>query len=443
MSESLRGSGASFFDESRRRAVASRHLQTGGMALFRKRVWRHLPLPLRKALLRLFFAWRRKPLAIGAPAVQPICVAGLLSTTTGMGEGARLCGRALAALGYDVRSVDVSPLLSGTRRGGTKAPPLEKGPGTVVLHFNPDHLPAILTLMGRKRLRGKRIVGYWAWELSLMPQRWLPALPEVDEIWTPSRFVADAVRPFTDKPVRVVAHPAALIAPAARGPRGTAPFTVLTMFSFASSFERKNPVAAVQAFRRAFGDASDRQMIVKASDGAEAPDHLAELLEAIGDAPNIRIESRPLGESERLAFIAGADVFLSLHRSEGFGLILAEAMLAGVAVVATAWSGNLEFMDEETALLVPVRMVQAQDARGIYGGAGECWAEPDVAAAAEHLRSLAEQPERFAKMRRAGKAVAQERLGLEAFQRAVEPLLGSATDATPGEDASPALECAA
>ena len=440
--EGSAGFSADFFDRRHSRSLGWQPLRGNMLRAVRALLWPCLPRPVRRTILDWVLARRRAPLALDAPPVEPVCIVGLLSTHTGIGEGGRLAGRAFAALGYEVRSVDVSDILQGANAGPTLPPPLEKGPGTVVLHFNPDNLSAVLTLLGRPRLRGKRMIGYWAWELPRIPDHWLPAFEEVDEVWTPSRFVADAVRGFTRKPVRVVPHPVAQgrIGRRRRSDFGIGDeFTALSMFSFASSFPRKNPIAAVQSFRRAFGDSSDRRLILKVSDGHESPEEMVELVEAIGGAPNISIEERRLSDDDRLDLIASADVLLSLHRSEGFGLVMAEAMLAGVPTVATAWSGNLDYMDETSALLVPVRMVPAADRRGVYESA-EYWAEPDVEAAAAHLAALAAEPARFEAMRRAARAMAQERLGLDGFARAVEPcfeLSGAAAGAerAPGERA--------
>jgi glycosyltransferase involved in cell wall biosynthesis len=417
---------SAFFDPRRRRSLGSQHFEHPWLQGFRRQVWSRFPRSLRQRVLGALLGDARAPVAVGAPACEPVSIVGLLSTATGIGEGARLSGRALAALGYDIRSVDVSPLLSGVAPPPDRPPLLERGCGTVVLHFNPDHLPAVVTLLGRRRLRGKRIVGYWAWELARIPERWLPAFSEVDEVWTPTRFVAEAVRPFTSKPVRVVPHPVALGRSGRRVPERfgfEGRFTVLTMFTFASSFPRKNPVAAVQAFRRAFGDSPDRLLVLKVSDGGDAPEDMAQLLAAIGDAPNIRIEARRFDEQDRLDLIASADALLSLHRSEGFGLVMAEAMLAGVPVVATDWSGNLDYMDADTALLVPSRMIEARDRKGVYGS-GEVWAEPDVDAAAAHLRALAVEPRPFAVMRERARAMAAERLGLDRMAEVIREAIG-------------------
>lgn len=428
MSKAKGADGASFFDESRRRALGSKRLRHPALRLFRRTVWRRLPRPFRKLMLEVVFRPNSAPVAINAPAREPLCVVGLLSTPTGIGEGGRLCGRALAALGYDVRSVDASELLEGMETMPSDAPLLERGSGTVILHFNPDHLQPTLALMGRRRLRGKRIIGYWAWELPRIPDAWLESLDHVDEVWTPSLFVAEAVRPFTSRPVRVVPHPVALERPG-RPRRDSfgigARFCVLTMFSFASSYQRKNPLGAVQAFRRAFGDSSDHLLILKVSDAHEAPAEMAQLAAAIGGASNIRIEDQRLSDSDRLDLIASADVLLSLHRSEGFGLVMAEAMLAGTLVVATQWSGNMDYMDESSALLVPAHMVEAHDPRGVYSY-GECWAEPDVAAAAAHLAAVSKDPEAFDAMRQAARLMVGDRLGVETYGLILAEALGTA-----------------
>jgi glycosyltransferase involved in cell wall biosynthesis len=418
---------SAFFDPQRRRSLGSQHLERPWLQGFRRRVWSRFPRRVRQGLLSALLGDSRAPVAIGAAAAEPVSIVGLLSTSTGIGEGARLAGRALAALGYDVRSVDVSPLLSGLPPPADRPPLLEKGPGTVILHFNPDHLPALITLLGRRRLRGKRIVGYWAWELARIPERWLPAFAEVDEVWTPTRFVAGAVRPFTSKPVRVVPHPVALGRVGRRSPERfgfEGRFTVLSIFTFASSFPRKNPVAAVEAFRRAFGDSPDHLLVLKVSDADDYPEDMAELAAAIGGAPNVRLEERRFDAPDLLDLIASADCLLSLHRSEGFGLTMAEAMLAGVPVVATDWSGNLDFMDETSALLVPSQMIEAADRRGVYG-TGALWADPDVDSAAAHLRSLAERPADFRRMVAAARAMAAARLGLDVYRALMADAIGA------------------
>jgi glycosyltransferase involved in cell wall biosynthesis len=161
---------------------------------------------------------------------------------------------------------------------------------------------------------------------------------------------------------------------------------VLVSFNLASSFARKNPFAAIAAFRGAFGDRSDRILLLKVGHPEHAPADFARLAQ-MAHAPNIRIETHTLAPEDRHALTACADIVLSLHRGEGFGLVMAEAMLLGKPVVATGWSGNTDYMDGSNAALVGYRLVPARDDRSVYRG---LWAEPDVAEAAVLLRGLAD-----------------------------------------------------
>jgi glycosyltransferase involved in cell wall biosynthesis len=141
-------------------------------------------------------------------------------------------------------------------------------------------------------------------------------------------------------------------------------------------------------------------------------------------APNIRLETRDLPRADNYALLAAADIVLSLHRSEAFGLNLAEAMLLGKPVVATGWSGNMEFMDPQSSALVGYRLIPARDPRGTYDDPHAVWADPDLTDAVGHLQRLADdQVERKALGARARES-AQSRLGLEPFRTALEALLG-------------------
>ncbi len=141
----------------------------------------------------------------------------------------------------------------------------------------------------------------------------------------------------------------------------------------------------------------------------------------VSGVPNIRLETRTLPPADALAFTAAADIVLSLHRSEGFGLVLAEAMRLGKPVVATGWSGNMDFMDESSAMLVPYRLIEARDPRGVYQAPGAMWAEPDIAAAASMLRRLADDAGLRAALGARGRAAAA-RLDGEALRAAVRSI---------------------
>ncbi len=272
------------------------------------------------------------------------------------------------------------------------APPPQGVP--LVLHVNAPMLPLALLRLQAAVTRNRPVIGYWAWEMPAVPPEWRPALACVSEIWVPSRFTAAALEPLLPGRVRVVPPPLSLVPPVASVMDRTAfglpadAVVVLVSFNLASSFARKNPFAAIAAFREAFGDRPDRILVLKVSHPDHAPADFARLAQ-MATAPNIRLETRVLAPDDRHALTACADIVLSLHRGEGFGLVLAEAMLLGKTVIATGWSGNTDFMDRTNAALVGYRLVPARDDRSVYRG---LWAEPDVAEAAAVLRMLADNP---------------------------------------------------
>ena len=327
-------------------------------------------------------------------ATGGVVVAGELSRASGLGEGARLMLRALEEIGVPAWGIDVGPLLPAHTAdfpAVTEAPPPDL---PIVLHVNPPLLPLVLCRLPRGLVRGRRIIGYWAWELPIVPPEWRTGARFVHEAWVPSAFTARAVEMLLPGRVRVVPH-AVGSAPWAPSALGRAAFdlpqdavVVLVSFNLASSFERKNPLAAIAAFRAAFGARPDRILVLKVGNRTHFPQDFARLAAAVAGADNIRLETRVLPASELHALTAAADIVLSLHRSEGFGLVLAEAMLLGKPVIATGWSGNLTFMNPDNAVLVGWRPVTCTDPRGNY--VGGFWAEPDVKEAAEHLRRLAD-----------------------------------------------------
>ncbi|QQP90252.1 glycosyltransferase family 4 protein [Skermanella sp. TT6] len=390
-------------------------------------LWRSMPPGLRRSLLfgttRLAAPAARLP---GPPPAEPVVVVGPISSATGLGEGARLCMRALRAQGLDVRGFDVSQVMLG----GDPAEPIDPGaavapgPGTVILHVNAPLAPLALLMLGRAAVKAKRIIGYFAWELPDLPADWIAALPHVHEIWVPSRFTADAFRRHTDRPVRIVAHPVAApgrLRPAAD--RAGAPFTVLTPFNMASGFTRKNPVAAVQAFKLAFGPADEARLILKTHHVSAYPAGRDQLAEAIDGDPRISVLDGTLDRAELDALIAGSDAVMLLHRSEGFGLPLAEAMGRGVPVVATNWSGNTDFMDFDNSCPVSYWLVPAVDPQGSYHYADQVWAEPSVEYAARQLRLLEECPDVRARLGNAATATIRRRCSSEAYAETLGALL--------------------
>ena len=160
-----------------------------------------------------------------------------------------------------------------------------------------------------------------------------------------------------------------------------------------SSLTRKNLDGAVRAFRGAFGDDPNVRLSIRLSHGS-ATDLMVEAFECqcTGHA-NIRLVSDVMDEAAGARFIASADAMLSLHRSEGFGLVLAKSMRMGLPVIATGWSGNMEFMTPDSACLVGCEMIGVNDPQGIYPYPDQVWAEPNIGEAITWLQRLRAEPE--------------------------------------------------
>jgi glycosyltransferase involved in cell wall biosynthesis len=392
------------------------------------RLWRALPAQARRAAL-----FRGAALVAPRPDLPPpparggIVVAGEIGRASGLGEGARLMHAALGALG-----VPAWQMACGMRvPGDTAAPTAEVAPpggAALVVHVNAPMLPAAFLGLPRGFLRGRRVVGYWAWELPVVPDAWSAGVPFVHEIWTPSRFSAAALERLAPGRVRVVPHPVAATPPMPsalqRADFGLSAdaVVVLVSFSLASSFERKNPVAAIAAFRAAFGDRADRVLVLKVVHADHAPADLEVLRREAGGAANIVFETRVLPLADSHALTRCADIVLSLHRSEGFGLVPAEAALLGRAVVATDFSGTADFLDASCSIPVPYRLVPARDPRGVFEAPGAEWAEADVGAAAQALRALADDADLRARLGAAARVQAGQRLGTDRLAEAVRAL---------------------
>ncbi|HSU06199.1 MAG TPA: glycosyltransferase [Acetobacteraceae bacterium] len=362
------------------------------------RAWRLLPAATRRRLVLRGAALIAPRIASSPPAVSSgIIVAGELTRASGLGESARLMLRGLRHLGIACWPLDIGPLLPAHRQD-MPGPMTDRPPSgaALVLHVNGPMLPMVMARLPRSLVAGRRVVGFLVWELPALPAEWRAAARCMHHAWVPSRFAAGAIETVLPGRVRVVSFPVAVTPPrpaALDRPAFGLPdraIVVLASANLASSFARKNPLAAIAAFRAAFADCPDRILVLKLGNPDHFPADFARIAEAVSGAPNIRLDTRTLPTADALALTAAADIVLSLHRSEGFGLVLAEAMLLGKPVVATGWSGNMDFMDESCAMLVPCRLVPAIDPRHVYDLPGALWAEPDIPQAAALLRQLAD-----------------------------------------------------
>lgn len=324
----------------------------------------------------------------GASRVSPIIVVGRLRNASGLGAVARSCHDALRDAGLDVYGIDISRALMCEEdfpqfkfRDGRKI----EGRGTALMHVSGDLLPLAIAVLGRRWVREKRVIAHWFWELSRLPKEWRVALPFIHEIWVNSQFVLQAVKAIgAPCDVSVVPMPIKFSSKADRVADGF--FRALVIFNVASGFARKNPCAAIRAFKTAFGDDPSATLLVQFSNSSHWPEAVRQMQAAIGGATNIVLQESSLTDEGIDDLYAQSDVVLSLHRAEGFGLVPAEAMLRGKPVIVTDWSGTKDFVSSAHGCPVGYRLVEVNDPQSTYRD--EVWAEPDEQEAARLLQKL-------------------------------------------------------
>ncbi|HEX7808698.1 MAG TPA: glycosyltransferase, partial [Thermoanaerobaculia bacterium] len=283
---------------------------------------------------------------------QGVNVVGYVTRDTGVGESARLCKASFEAAGLRADLVDLD--------ARTEVTPPVRYPISIH-HVNADQVPAVRAQIPGVFGASAFNIGVWHWELPEFPDVWLPSATVLDEIWAPSAFIQSALSRKLSIPVVHLPHGIAVTeietcTPEALGvPRGR--FTFLCMFDFGSVLQRKNPFGAIDAFRRAFPDDANVALLIKAGHSANHRDDYAELESRMRGVPNVYLTDRMLSRARVNGLIAACDGVVSLHHSEGFGLILAEAMALAKPVVATAWSGNTDFMNGANSCPVNYELV--------------------------------------------------------------------------------------
>ena len=337
---------------------------------------------------------------VGTPPTSPaaplpgVNVIGFLGLDRGVGQSARALASAVGAAGLPLCPLDLpDPGLPP----GQRALSVEPGPYDVnVLSVNPNEVVLLAgSAAHRDILRDRRNVALWFWEVDQLPAFMQPAFAVVDEVWVASRYNQDLFRGFTDVPVEVFPHPVNPGGPEhlTRTDLGLpAGFLFGFFFDHLSLLERKNPVGLVEAYSRAFDPGDGAVLVLKTINGEQRPLDVERLRVAIGDRPDIVVLDHHLSGVEMRALYALVDAYVSLHRSEGFGLTIAEAMAQAKPVIATGFSANLDYMHADNGYLVSWLPVAVGGGSWPYP-VDAIWAEPDLDEAAAWMRHVFEHPD--------------------------------------------------
>jgi len=317
---------------------------------------------------------------------------GYVHAESGVGQAARANIEALSMAGVPVSVLDFRH--GNSSRMKANVDESLKGDATYqfnLFHINADQTLPALDVLGHQVLQGHYNIGYWAWELPEFPDEWVAASEYLDEIWTLSTFCKEAIEKKVAIPVRVVPLSIWCDATPSDTPQFAFDgFTFLTMFDCLSVPERKNVFAVIDAFEGAFAPNSEEaQLVVKVSNLDADNDFSRRLHAAVKKNADIKLISSYLGRNEVVSLVSKVDCFVSLHRSEGFGLGITEAMLYKTPVIVTGWSGNMEFCNDENSLLVDYDLVKLKETYGPYR-AGQTWAEPNVQHASKLMRQVFE-----------------------------------------------------
>jgi glycosyltransferase involved in cell wall biosynthesis len=313
----------------------------------------------------------------------------------GLAENLRALANACGVGGIPFIVRDVDMRLKTRQADRTMAPHItdELRHACSVFCVNPDMLKPVMHLLRPHAGFRPYNVGFWFWELEQIPREWSFGIENIDEIWVATQFVADAMRRATSKPVIKMPTPVEVKISRPYTRREFAlpedRFLFLFSFDFNSFVKRKNPEATIAAFKRAFADARrDVGLVIKSINGLNNPAKLQETRALIGEDNRIVITDGFLRRDEVSGLESVVDAYVSLHRAEGFGLGLAEAMYLGKPVIGTAYSGNLEFMNGENSCLVDYRLVPIRRGEYLYDDERFHWADPDIEQAAWWMTRL-------------------------------------------------------
>jgi glycosyltransferase involved in cell wall biosynthesis len=336
-------------------------------------------------------------------------IAGFFKADLGVGESVRCMARAADAAGLHASLVNlklhcINPQTDESFAGRLQ----ETNPHPVnVFHLDAPVSRDIDHHHGPGFRKGKYNIAYWAWELPEFPEAWVHHANYFDEIWTPSRFTTEAIGPKVPVPVLTMPHAISFARPHGNFRRKYGlpedKFLFLFLYDLNSYSERKNPAAVIEAFRRSSLAGRGAALVIKVHNVPANPTDFQLLREAVAGLPGTTLITQTLARSEVYELESACDCFVSLHRSEGFGLAVAEAMFLGKPVISTNWSGTTDFVRTDNACPVRATTITLDRNYGPYAK-GQLWAAPDIDHAAWWMQQLQDDPALVAKIGAAARA---------------------------------------
>ncbi len=297
--------------------------------------------------------------------------------------------------------------------------------GINLIHINPNELGVAFHQLGENVWKHHYNIGFWLWELEEFPEEWVSCFNLFHEIWTPSEFISEALRKKTKKPVKTIPYSVTVEKDCTcdrsffKLPEDK--FLYFMMYDSASVMERKNPMGVIEAFKKAFPiENSSVGLVIKMKQYSK--NEMQKIKEALQGYQNIYFVEGDLLKNQVNALLSIVDVVVSLHRAEGFGLVMAEAMLLGTPVIATNWSANTEFMNKNCACMVDATLISLEKDYGPFKR-GQRWANPNIAQAADYMKLLFQDKQKYETFRKNGKEYVESKLSKEQVTIAITSAL--------------------
>lgn len=336
-------------------------------------------------------------------------VIGYIRSEHGLGEACRLTAEALSTTSLEWSAYDWEVNNSSRQTDSTWDDKIRNNImyNISIFNINADQMLVAKEGLPEEAWNGYRI-GIWYWELSEFPDQWCKAFDLVDEIWAPTKFIQENLMKKATCPVIYMPpglrreEPKPEYDRAYFGlPENT--FLYLNFYDAYSFTNRKNPYAAIKAFQMAFKpDDMAVGLVLKVNNASAGSENIKTLEKAIAGYNNIYIIAKTITRDEVNALINICDVGVSLHRSEGLGLLCEESMYFGKPVIATNWSGNTDFMTDDSACLVSYSMIPVREYY-CTNDMEQKWADPDVHHASEYMVRLFQDKDYYEKIARNAK----------------------------------------